>query len=81
MPGRVSWSNLRRVGAAAEGSHFSGLTIRKSPSFVHPSGMMSSATTTLALPVPELLTHKRVALTSDAQLDAAPSGGLEIRRQ
>jgi len=58
VPGRFSWSNLWRAGATVEGSHISGLTIRKSPSFVHPTGMMSSATTTLALPVPELPTHK-----------------------
>ena len=48
----------RLIPVSSRGSHSSGLTIRKSPSFVHPSGMMSSATTTLALPVPQLLTHK-----------------------
>jgi hypothetical protein len=67
--------------AEGRGAHVLGFTIRKSPSFVHPSGMTSLETTTLALPVPEPLTCMRVALASAAQPDAAPSDGLESTRQ
>ena len=61
--------------------HLSALTIRKSPSFVHPSSTTSLATTILALPVPALLTRIWVALPSDPQLEAVPADGLESTRQ